>query len=74
MTEPEWRASVDRRLGHIESEIGSMKTKDAVADVHRTNVETRLTSIEGTLTWLVRLIIGALILALVGFALGGGLK
>jgi hypothetical protein len=37
------------------------------------NVEKRLGSIEDTLKWLVRLILSALILALMGFAIGGGL-
>lgn len=71
MTEPEWRASVDRRLQHIEQEIGVIKTKDAVADVHRTNVEARLASIESSLTWLVRLVLGAVILALLGVVVTG---
>lgn len=72
MTEQEWRDKTDNRLVQIESRLNTIDTRDAVADVHRVNVEKRLTSIEGTLTWLVRLIIGAMLLAVVGFAINGG--
>lgn len=72
MTENEWRAKTDKRLFQIEARLNSIDTRDAVADVHRENVEKRLTSIESTLTWLVRLVIGAMLLAVVGFAMSGG--
>lgn len=74
MTEHEWRDKTDKRLAHIESRLNIMDTRDAVADVHRDNVEKRLTAIESTLTWLVRLIIGAMLLAVVGFAMSGGFQ
>lgn len=67
MTDQEWKASVERRLHAIE-------TSNAVDEVHRVNVDKRLSSIEDTLKWLVRLVIGALILAAVGFALNGGFQ
>ena len=57
----------------IVSRLASMETRDAIAEVHHASVEKRLDSIEGTLTWLVRLIIGAIILAAIAYALGGGL-
>lgn len=62
----EWIREVERRLTLIE-------TRNAVEDVHRANVEQRLTAIEDTLKWLVRLILGAVILSVVGYALSGGL-
>lgn len=71
MTEQEWRASVDKRLSHIETEVGLMKTNNAVADVHRSDVEARLASIESSLTWLVRLVIGAVIAAAAGVIFNG---
>lgn len=37
------------------------------------SIDKRLSGIEDTLKWLVRLVIGALILAVTGFALKGGL-
>lgn len=79
MTQDEWRESADRRLGSMEDDIHDMRqrvaqleTTKAVDAVHHDSVDKRLGSIEGTLQWLVRLIIGALILALVGFIVGGG--
>ncbi|WP_375262414.1 pseudouridine synthase [Palleronia sp.] len=61
----EWMREIERRLTLIE-------TRCAVEDVHRANVEQRLTAIEDVLKWLVRLILGAVILCFVGYALSGG--
>ncbi|SPJ22373.1 hemolysin XhlA family protein [Palleronia abyssalis] len=61
----DWMRAIERRLNIVE-------TRNAVEDVHRGNVETRLTAIEDTLKWLVRLILGALILGIVAYALSGG--
>ena len=57
----------------MDSKIAVMETNDAVAKVHRENVEKRLDAIENTLQWLVRLIIGAILLAMVAFVIGGGI-
>lgn len=56
----------------IENRINVLETRNAVEEVHRINVESRLTSIEDTLKWLVRLIIGAFIMAVLAYALKGG--
>lgn len=62
----EWRRSIEKRLQ-------SLELRNAVDEVHRCNVEDRLGSIEDTLKWLVRLIIGALTLSAIGYAVKGGL-
>ena len=62
----------DETLRALEKRVTALETRGAVDDVHRLNVTTRLDAIEDTLKWLVRLIIGALIMAAVGFALQGG--
>lgn len=72
MTTDEWRAKVEARLSGIEGRLAVAETQSAVDEVHRLNVEDRLTSIEDTLKWLVRLIIGALLLAVLAYALKGG--
>jgi hypothetical protein len=64
MTE-EWRRQIEKRLQ-------SLELRNAVEEVHRTSVEKRLGAIEDTLKWLVRLIIGALLLGAVAYALKGG--
>jgi hypothetical protein len=43
-----------------------------VDEVHRHNVEKRLGSIEDTLKWLVRLVLGALIAAALALVVGSG--
>lgn len=73
MTEQEWRARTDRRLDEMETRLAKSETRDEVGNVLRANIETRLTSIEGTLTWLVRLIIGGILMAFVAFAVSGGI-
>lgn len=73
MDEGKWRDDVDSKLAHIESRLTHMEIKNAADDVHRTNVENRLSSIEDSLKWLVRLILSALILAVMTFVIGGGL-
>lgn len=80
MTSDEYRENLLRRIGNVENElkrldnkVSGIEIKNATDEVHRVNVEGRLKSIEDTLKWLVRLIIGALLMALIAFAIGGGL-
>ncbi len=61
-----WRQTVETRLIAAE-------TRNAVDEVHRQNVEMRLGSIEDILKWLVRLILGALVLAILGVAFKSGI-
>ena len=61
----EWSRQIERR-------IQTQETFSAVEEVHRINVEKRLASIEDTLKWLVRLVLGALILGAVAYAMKGG--
>ena len=62
----EWTRLIELRLSAIE-------TGNAVDEVHRHNVEKRLGSIEDTLKWLVRLVLGALIAATLALVVGCGL-
>lgn len=61
----DWQRAIETRLTVLE-------TRNAVEEVHRINVENRLNAIEDSLKWLVRLILGAFVLALVTYALRGG--
>ena len=63
----DWHLKVDERLT-------SLETRNAVDDVHRLNVTERLSAIEDTLKWLVWLMICALIVAGLTYALNGGLS
>jgi hypothetical protein len=62
-------ASVMERL---ESRLRLLETRNAVDAVHRDNVANRLGAIEDTLKWLVRLIIGGMLMAAVSYAVQGG--
>ncbi|HSG35881.1 MAG TPA: hemolysin XhlA family protein [Paracoccaceae bacterium] len=62
----EWTRLIERRISAVE-------TRNAVDEVHRHNVEKRLGSIEDTLKWLVRLVLGALIAAALALVVGSGL-
>lgn len=64
---------MDARLTAIEGDLASLKVRNAVDEVHRKNVETRLTSIEDTLKWLVRIVIGGILAAAVMFVVSGGM-
>ncbi len=56
----------------LERRIAALEMRNAVEDVHRVNIGTRLASIEEMLQWLVRLIIGGLVLAGLTYAVQGG--
>lgn len=73
MTDDTWRESVLTRLDGVEGRLSAVETKNAVDEVHRTNVEKRLSSIEDTLKWLLRLVIGGMLAAFVAFVVKGGL-
>ncbi len=62
-----------RSRGILIREMVSGKSTRKRARRGRSNVEGRLGSIEETLKWLVRLIIGALLLGAMAYALKGGL-
>ena len=62
----DWTRLIERRLSAIE-------IRNAVDEVHRHIVEKRLGSIEDTLKWLVRLVLGALIAAALALVVGSGL-
>ena len=63
---PDWMDQVDKRLVDLE-------TQNAVNAVHRLNVSDRLGAIEDTLKWLVRLIVGGLIVSMLTYVVQGNL-
>ena len=62
------------RIDEHDARIRSLETSGAASAVSVRGIERRLDQIESTLTWLVRLIIGAIIMAFIGFVLSGGLQ
>ncbi len=61
-------------MDEIEKRLIDLETHNAVNSVHRTNVADRLLAIEDMLKWLVRLIIGALIVGGMTYAMQGGFR
>ena len=61
------------RMSRLEARVATLETQSAIDDVHRENVGTRLGHIEDTLKWLVRLVIGGLLMAGIAFVMQGGL-
>lgn len=61
------------RLSRLETRVTALETQAAVEDVHRDNVGARLGSIEDTLKWPVRLVMGGLLMAAIAFVIQGGL-
>jgi hypothetical protein len=64
--ENNWASQLERR-------IIALEMRNAVDEVHRANVARRLGAIEDTLKWLVRLVIGGLLMAGLTYAVQGGL-
>lgn len=64
--QPDW-------IQHIEKRLIDIETRQAVEVVHRANVSERLSAIEDTLKWLMRLVIGGLLMGGLAYVLKGGL-
>ena len=60
-------------IDDLRARVSVMSTELALLTKDFHSIDKRLSNIEDTLKWLVRLVIGALIMAVIGFALKGGL-
>lgn len=65
-------ADLERRVSDHESRIRILETTIAANAVVAENISRRLMGIEETLKWIVKLIIGALLMAALTFAMTGG--
>lgn len=79
MTDNDYRENVLVRLKGVEDSIGALSSrivavemKSAIDEVHRLNVEKRLTAIESGITRLTWIILTPLVLAVLGFAIRQG--
>lgn len=63
---------VEKRVNRLESDVADLRTRMAVAESNIENVKEDLTSIKNNTTWILRLIIGAFVMALIGLLIKGG--
>ena len=67
-------AQAHQRLDAHEGRLTKLETHTAVAAERSQHIQQSLTKIEGGISWITRLIIGALIAAAVAFIISGGLN
>lgn len=60
--EEQWKLSIEKRVTDLE-------TRTAVAENNIENIKKTLNKIESNTTWLLRIVIGAIILAILGLVL-----
>jgi hypothetical protein len=60
------------KIYNLDARINSVEKMQAVTHTEFVQIKGDLSDIKGSITWVTRLIIGALILALIGFMLSGG--
>jgi hypothetical protein len=58
----------------LKTEMSDVKTRLAVAESNIKDIKETLSSIKNNTTWIIRLVLGAIILAVLGFIMEGGLK
>ena len=61
-----------QRLDAHEGRITKLETHTAVEAVRSEHIQQSLKKIDDGITWVIRLVVGGLILAAIGFAMNGG--
>lgn len=64
---------MEERVGKLEGDVSDLKTRVAVAEAGLKDVKEDISSIKGNTTWILRLVIGAIIAALLGLIIKGGI-
>lgn len=66
---------MEDRVRKIEEDIVDIKTRLAVAESSIKDIKEDLSSIKSNTTWIIRLIVGAIVMAVLGFLISqGGVK
>ena len=61
-----------QRIVSLEGEVSNLKTRVAVAESNIAEIRQDIGGIKDNTTWILRLIIGGLVMAVVGFLISGG--
>ncbi|AZU62401.1 hemolysin XhlA family protein [Neobacillus mesonae] len=62
---------MDKRLDKLEDDISDVKTRIAVAETNIKDVKEDIASIKSNTTWILRIIVGAIITTLLGLIIKG---
>ena len=61
-----------QRIASLEGKVGSLETRVAVAESNIAEIRQDISGIKDNTTWILRLIIGGLIAAVIAFLISGG--
>ncbi|WLR41666.1 hemolysin XhlA family protein [Bacillus carboniphilus] len=64
---------MEERIRQLEHDITDLKTRIAVAESNITDIKADLSSIKSNTTWLLRIVIGAIVIAIIGLVMNGGM-
>jgi septal ring factor EnvC (AmiA/AmiB activator) len=63
---------MEQRIEKLEQRVSSLETRIAVAETNIKDIKADLDSIKNNTTWILRLVLGAIIMALIGLVIKGG--
>jgi len=64
---------VEHRIEKLEADVSELKTRMAVAESNIKDIREDITSIKSNTTWILRLIIGAIVTGVLGLLIKGGI-
>lgn len=65
-------ARIESDVSTLKTDVMALKTQGAVERERHTVVLGRLDKIDGHISWILRLIVGGIVMAILGYALRGG--
>lgn len=63
---------MEQRFEKLEQRVSALETRVAVAETNIKDIKADLDSIKNNTTWILRLVLGAIIMALIGLVIKGG--
>ncbi|WP_419955949.1 hemolysin XhlA family protein [Neobacillus niacini] len=64
---------LENRVSKLEDKVTGLETRVAVAESNIKDINKKLDSISNNTTWILRIIIGAIIMAILGLVFKGGI-
>lgn len=62
----------NQRLSSLEGKVGNLETRVAVAESNIAEIRQTISGIKDNTTWILRLVIGGLVAAVIAFLVSGG--